>query len=128
MQEFYIGQEFYYKDPQNGKRIYLKLVAYKDDVLYLKTPYGQKYAVKKYYLNKTLFISLRPQKKRKRKAPAADKVIMPAYNPSNYAGDYKKRFNTKRAGAGSIEHYERLNTPGIQKEDDWSKYDYKIKE
>lgn len=58
MQDFYKGQKFYYIDSRTHRKVYITLIAVKDDMLYFEGLNRQKYAVKKYYVNKTVFVSL----------------------------------------------------------------------
>jgi len=58
MQEFYIGQRFYYIDSKTHKKVYIRLTAYDDEYLYFKFPNGKRYSCKKYFVNKTVFVSL----------------------------------------------------------------------
>ena len=171
MQDFYKGQKFYYIDSRTHRKVYITLIAIKDDTLYFEGLNKQKYAVKKYYVNRTVFISLLDEKpksnpkknskkafdsrpmysngnldedlgkysninckprKRKKNAkkkvnvPLASDLVMPAYTPSKYAGNHHRSAPPRGQSSKAIKRYEDLGKPGLQKEDDWSKYDYKI--
>ena len=56
MDEFYIGQKFYYKSPKTGKFRLAQLEKIEGTTLYLKDSLGQRYKVEKYYVGISLHI------------------------------------------------------------------------
>ena len=106
MQEFYIGQLFYYR--KGNKKIYARLVKIDGTILYFRKNDGVLFKGSKYRVGQTIFPSLSTSNLTYNKKP-----------------EYKFKL-VKQQDNKAFERYEELGKSGLQKEDDWSKYDNKI--
>lgn len=77
-------------------------------------------AVRGLYVSQKINEKAKKEKKKKATIKPPDEVILPAYTSFDYAKDYDK-------GKSTSEYWGNIDKKGLQKEDDWSKYDYKIK-
>lgn len=56
MQEFFIGQKFYYILPETGDTVFAELKLFENDYLYLKDAYNRVLKGKKYYVGRSVFL------------------------------------------------------------------------